>query len=262
MKHIDLVAGTLGYSTKKNLGLIRNNDWVYFTLMKKNIILLAISSLLMIVFPGCDYINETMVETPKLINMSLEAAKILSQERGLELVITDKLASDIVAKDSIISQEPSPNTLIKMSREVFVTISSGKKNVILPNYTGKKFGQVQLDVLEKGLSFGSVEEVYAKSSDAGVVIDQFPAPGSTVDQNTPIMLTVSLGYMIKMPDVIGMDYQEATSKIIEEGFSVEKITTKELRAKFSPINSVVRQDPEPGLMIDPKCPIFIYYNPK
>lgn len=216
----------------------------------------------MLVFPGCDYINETMVETPKLINMSLEAAKILAQERGLELVINDKLSSDIVAKDSIISQEPSPGTLIKMSREVFVTISSGKKNVILPNYTGKKFGQVQQDVLDKGLSFGSIEEIYSKSNDAGVVVDQFPAPGSTVDQNTPIMLTVSLGYMIKMPDVLGLDYQEATSKIIEEGFSVEKITTKELRSKYSPINTVVRQDPEPGLMIDPKCPIFIYYNPK
>lgn len=230
--------------------------------MKKNITLLAICSLLTLVFPGCDYINETMVETPKLINMSLEAAKILSQERGLELVVSDKLASDIVAKDSIISQEPSPNTLIKMSREVFVTVSSGKKNVILPNYTGKKFSLVQQDVLEKGLSFGSVEEIYSKSSDAGLVVDQFPAPGSTVDQNTPVMLTVSLGYMIKMPDVIGMDYQEAASKIIEEGFSVEKITTKELKAKYAPINSIVRQDPEPGMMIDPKCPIFLYYNPK
>lgn len=257
-----MAVGTSESSIGKNPGLIRNNEGVYFTQMRKNIFLSLICLALLFSFSGCDYINETMVETPKLINMSLEAAKILAQERGLELVITDKISSDIVAKDSIISQEPSPDTLIKMSREVFVTISSGKKNVILPNYTGKKFGQVQADVLEKGLSFGSVEEIYSKSTDAGIVVDQFPAPGSSVDQNTPIMLTVSLGYMIKMPDVIGIDYQQAAQKIVDEGFSVEKIVTKKLSARYVPFNAVVRQDPEPGVMIDPKCPIFLYYNPK
>lgn len=233
---------------------------IYLPTMKK--VTYAVIACCILAFAGCDYINETMVEAPKLINMSLEAAKVIAQERGLELVVVDKIASDIVAKDSIISQEPSPNTLIKMSREVFVTISTGKKNVILPNYTGKRFGVAQKDILEKGLSFGSVEEVYSKSTDVGIIIDQFPAPGSTVDQNTPVMLTVSLGYMIKMPDVIGQNYTEATRQLIEAGFAAEKITTKKLWARYMPFDSVVRQDPEPNVMLDPKCPIWLYYNGK
>lgn len=209
---------------------------------------------------GCDYINETMVEAPRLVNMSLDAAKIITEERGLELVVVEKIASDIVAKNSIISQEPSPNTLIKMSREVFVTISKGRKNTVLKNYSGMRFGEAQKHILENGLSIGGIDEIYSKSTDTGIVIDQFPAPGSTVDQNTPIMLTVSLGYMIKIPDVIGMDYQEAVSRLIEEGFDAKNIVTKKTSARFVPFNGVVRQDPEPGMMLDPSSPIFIFYN--
>jgi serine/threonine-protein kinase len=229
-------------------------------LMKRIFILSII--LLFCTSAGCDYINETMVEAPKLINMSVEAATILTDERGLKLDVVETIPSDIVAKDSIISQEPSPGTLIKMSREVYVTVSAGKKNVILKNYTGKRFGEAQKDILDQGLAFGSVEEVYSKSSDVGVIIDQFPAPGSVVDQNTPIMLTVSLGYMIKIPDVIGMEYTEATRKLIDEGFAADKIITRKLAARFVAFDAIVRQDPEPGLMIDPKSPIFLYYNAK
>lgn len=77
-------------------------------------------------------------------------------------------------------------------------------------------------VFTKRFSFTQKGE-YSNTVPAGYIIAQSVAPNSAVEYGTEIVLTVSLGKeMITLPDVVGLSYEEAESRLTEIGFVCER----------------------------------------
>ena len=66
---------------------------------------------------------------------------------------------------------------------------------------------------------------YSSEYDAGIIFEQSVAAGEQVKQGTAVVLTVSRGtQMAEVPDVGGLDADEAKKQLEEAGFKVETVT--------------------------------------
>jgi len=106
-------------------------------------------------------------------------------KQGANLKVTSTQAySDTVTSGLIITQTPSSGD-INPGSEIKASISKGK-GIVVDTYKGTTNTTVQT-----GLKLNKVE-VYSDSP-TGTVVDQNPSAGSTVDNNSTITLTVSIG---------------------------------------------------------------------
>jgi serine/threonine-protein kinase len=104
---------------------------------------------------------------------------------GANLKVSSTQAySDTTTSGLIITQTPSSGD-INPGSEIKASISKGK-GIVVDTYKGTTNTTVQT-----GLKLTKVE-VYSDSP-SGTVVDQNPSAGSTVDNNTTITLTVSIG---------------------------------------------------------------------
>lgn len=233
--------------------------------MQKSSIFLVVVATIVVAFlifvfvQGCSSFSDMHVQVPDLTNYSFKTAESLAKKRGLIIVVDGQPEpSEYVPEGNIISQNPTAGEIIKSARQIFVVISAGKKGVKVPNFVGMTFGDAQALALKAGLKIGEIIDTPSNSSDIGIVSEQFPAPDTTVDKNTQVSLTVSIGSFTTVPNVMGLKLEEAEKKLVEAGF--ENINPMPDKAPFSETGVVLRQDPEPGLSCDPENRVDLFFN--
>lgn len=220
---------------------------------------IVVAFLIFVFIQGCSSFSDTHVQVPDLTNYSLKTAESLAKKRGLTIVVDGTPeSSEFVPEGNIISQNPIAGEIIKSARQIFVVVSSGKKGVVVPNVVGKNFGDAQKMLLDLGLKIGEITDLPSNSSDVGIVSEQFPAPDTTVDKNTPVSLSVSIGSLGTVSNVVGMNKDEAAKVLVDAGF--ENINFIADRAPFAEADIVLRQDPEPGLQCDTQNRVDLHFN--
>ena len=243
---------------------MENKGEVIITPMQRNSIFLVaiaiiVTAFLFFVFiQGCSSFTDTHVQVPDMTNYSFKTAETLAKKRNLKIVIDHQESSEYVPEGNIISQNPVAGEIIKSARQIYVVISSGKQGVKVPNLVGQNFGEAQKKLLDLGLKIGEITDVQSNSNDVSIVTEQFPAPDTTVDKNTPVTLSVSIGALANVPNVIGMPTDRAAEILRESGF--ENINLMPDRAPYADPNIVLRQDPEPGLSCDTENRVDLYFN--
>ncbi|MDO5015148.1 MAG: PASTA domain-containing protein [Clostridia bacterium] len=111
--------------------------------------------------------------------------------------------------------------------------------VEVPNVVGVSFYTVKA---ERTLSDFKVDIKYENSSESpkGQIIKQSIDPGKSVPKNSDILITISSGpEQVKMPNVVGKDYEDAKTQLEDLGFEVRKIEKTNFENK--PPNTVAEQ---------------------
>ncbi len=152
------------------------------------------------------------------------------------------MASDDVAEDLIISQNPAMGDQIPRGQAVDITYSTGKDQVAVPNLVNLSSpDDAETMLIERNLVLGNVRQVDSEQP-AGTVLSQNPAEGTLVDPGTPVSIRVSNG-QVEVPRVVGDTLAEAQAKLINAGFQpnpVEQETDQE------PPGTVLAQSPQGG----------------
>lgn len=93
--------------------------------------------------------------------------------------------------------------------------------VAVPDFTEKSYLSITSNpVFTKNFKF-TEEPIYNKDIAVGYVVSQSIAPNSTVAPGTEIILYVSKGEeTIVLPDVVSSDFEEASARLTELGFTV------------------------------------------
>ena len=96
--------------------------------------------------------------------------------------------------------------------------------IAVPDFAEKSFLSITSNpVFTKNFKF-TEEPIYNEDIAVGYVVRQSIAPNSTVPPGTEIVLYVSKGEeTIVLPNVSGSDFEEASARLTELGFTVEKI---------------------------------------
>ena len=172
-----------------------------------------------------------------------EAEKELNQA-GLKLRIEAEAADPVIPAGHIVWQDPPPGTVLPRGSLVRLTASSGPAPIAIPDVTGFEVEQARQVIEAAGLRLGDVDTV-ANAVAAGVVVFTRPATGATRPPAATVGLIVSKGPAdIKVPDVVGLDQEEARKRLEGAGLKVGKVTSRDNRAKPG---QVLQQRPAAGV---------------
>ena len=196
-------------------------------------------------------VRSTEVVVPLVTGKDRESAVAALAERDLSLEVIGDRYDEYVAVGTIISQNPRAGRRIKAKRAVQVMMSLGKRAHPVPDLIGSTLRVAQLASAQDNYEIGRVSEINWLGVDEGIVIQQYPAPGSTAVASPQINLLISQGKGRRhiMPDFKGKNLNEVQPFLQEQGFELSNIEYRFYRNAIK--GSVVKQFPGAGyLLID------------
>ena len=163
-----------------------------------------------------------MKDVPNVVGKGQDEASRTLTDAGLALgAVTDAYSED-VPPGQIISQSVAAGTSLAHDSTVDVVLSKGREPLTVPTLTGKGASAAKSSIEALGL-VASPTEAYSDTVPEGQVISQQTREGSTVYRGDSVSYTVSKGpEMVTVPDVVGLQRQEARNKLEGAGFTVQE----------------------------------------
>ena len=163
-----------------------------------------------------------MKDVPNVVGKRQDEASRTLADAGLALgAVTDAYSEDI-PPGQVISQSVAAGTSLAHDSTVDVVLSKGREPRTVPTLTGKGASAAKSSIEALGL-VASPTEAYSDTVPEGQVISQQTREGSTVYRGDSVSYTVSKGpEMVTVPDVVGLQRQEAHDKLEGAGFTVQE----------------------------------------
>ena len=163
-----------------------------------------------------------MKDVPNVVGKGQDEASRTLADAGLALgAVTDAYSEDI-PPGQVISQSVAAGTSLAHDSTVDVVLSKGREPRTVPTLTGKGASAAKSSIEALGL-VASPTEAYSDTVPEGQVISQQTREGSTVYRGDSVSYTVSKGpEMVTVPDVVGLQRQEAHDKLEGAGFTVQE----------------------------------------
>ena len=198
--------------------------------------------------------EQTMV--PDVQGRELTAALLELQVKELYPRIQLRFTQTSTDRGLILEQSPPPGTIVKAGRRINLVVSQGVMINTVENFIGRNVEEVRMDIQAIFAGDGSVQQlltlrepiILEYSQEApGTILQQRPEPGTPISGPIMLDLIVSRGsenIMIQIPDLLGLDMEEALEQIGRTGIDFE-FNLRPLIAGESP-GAVVSQTPEGG----------------
>jgi beta-lactam-binding protein with PASTA domain len=180
---------------------------------------------------------------PNVCNLPLNTALEELKKCGLEGVVTEQRYDPVIEKNRVIIQEPLPDEKVKKTRIIDLTVSLGPETIKIPYLAGVDYEKGELIIRRYGLVIESVDSVFSDSVAQGRIVATIPGLGTEVTNGDSIHVVVSRGLILKMPQLIGMQLQEAEEIVKKMGLVIGDI--KEIEASGTS-GEIIVQNPEPG----------------
>ena len=176
------------------------------------------------------YTDVPVVQVPDIEGKSLIEARKMASEIGLNLVENEeRVYSEEIQVNHIVSQQPVAGERIKQSRPLNITVSKGAQLIEIPDFTGETLRKALIELDNLSLNSGDIQYIFRLSEEPGTVINQIPAAGAEVEKNSEITLFVSRGerdISVKMPDLTGLTQSEAFELIRESGLNIGQVSVE------------------------------------
>lgn len=163
-----------------------------------------------------------MKDVPNVVGKGQDEASRTLADAGLALGAVTDAYSEEVPPGQVISQSVAAGTSLAHDSTVDVVLSKGREPRTVPALTGKGASAAKSSIEALGL-VASPTEAYSDTVPEGQVISQQTREGSTVYRGDSVSYTVSKGpEMVTVPDVVGLQRQEAHDKLEGAGFTVQE----------------------------------------
>lgn len=129
-----------------------------------------------------------LIRTPDVTGLPSDTAKARLRDLGLGFKISGTQVSVDVPVGAVISQSPAPAARLARGSSVTVVISAGPQSFVVPDLIGSPVDGAR-EVLD-ALGFTVVIETVSSDTTTPVVLEMFPAPGTSVSVGDEIRLTI------------------------------------------------------------------------
>ena len=163
---------------------------------------------------------------PDLLDMTLDEATKLAEEEGVRIKQGKDVYSSDYAEGRICLQDPEPGADMPKGGTITINLSKGSKEGLVPNVIGMQEDDVEAFLKEHGYELGNVR-VETSPEEAGLVLEQSPVAGTSLDKESKIDIVVSDGKGVEkasVPSVTRMSLEDAKKEITSAGFEVGNIT--------------------------------------
>ncbi len=179
---------------------------------------------------------------PELTGRSLEEARGLVEEANLALGEPTEQFDEEVPQGLVLSVRPVPGEPVRPGTTVEVVVSAGREPIEVPGVTGRPEAEAEQALTGAGFTVSvASEQAFDDQVPAGSVVSQDPGEGSAFRGDT-VTLVISQGpELVEVPQVIGMQWEQAESTLSEMGLEVAR---EDLAGGY--FNTVRFQSVEPG----------------
>jgi serine/threonine-protein kinase len=180
------------------------------------------------------------VQVPRLANLTEQQARTAIGDAGLTVGEISTAYDADVAANHVISQDPTADTYVDKETAVDFTLSRGAHPTKVPYLIGQTREQAQTALEDAHLQ----GVFHAEKSDQpkGTVIRTNPDAGEQVPRESQVDVYVSKGPQ-KIPDVVGMQQDEAEKALRDAGFVPVPVTSS---TSDAPEGQVIQQVPGAG----------------
>jgi serine/threonine-protein kinase len=190
------------------------------------------------------------VEIPSLAGRTVNEARTLLTERGLNLRVEEALRSDPkVPAGQVLAQDPPAGLRTRRERSIKVWVSGGARASVVPALVGESERTAQLRLQQEGLQLVAASEVRSSDYASGSVIAQTPAAKTPALQVALLINRGERGLTFVMPDLIGINGDRAADALRARGFRVAVVGDHPYPGV--PAGIVLRQNPQAGFQISP-----------
>ena len=196
------------------------------------------------------------VDVPKLSGRTLDEARSLAREEGLEVRVVDSVRHPEVPEGHVVSQDPADGVLLE-GKAIGLIMSAGPPLEPVPKVVGLKQDKAEAEIVDAGFVVGDVTSEFSTEQPKDAVISIVPRSGR-VELGSEIGLVISKGpRSIEVPDVAGMRAEKAAGILAEAGF--DPVLTDSYSDDV-PEGKVVSTDPAGGGMWDDGGKITLYIS--
>jgi beta-lactam-binding protein with PASTA domain len=193
------------------------------------------------------------IAVPNLTGLTVEEVDDVVSSRKLNFVVIDSVYANDMPRGTVVKQNPTPNSRVKVRRKIFVTMNAvNPEKVMMPELVSLSNRQAILALENAGLTVGEIsyEPDFAVNSVLqqklnGSVIEK----GTLVEKGTPIDLVLGMGLSNEtttVPNLIGMALDSAktviTGKFLNFGLATYDASVE--NGEDSLAAFVYRQNPE------------------
>jgi len=96
---------------------------------------------------------------------------------------------------------------------------------VIPDLRGSYVEEAQVLLAKKGLYVQVIDSVYVRDKKLGTIIDQIPAPNSTVKTNRPVYVIINSRKVrqVTLPEINDVSYRQADAMLQSIGLSVASV---------------------------------------
>jgi beta-lactam-binding protein with PASTA domain len=211
-------------------------------------------------------IHGAEVKIPALKGMTVAEARSQSAGMGLNLDVDNRYYSSDVAAGHILTQSPSPGSVVRREWHVRVAESLGPQKVDVPDTVGADARVAALRLRRAGLEVGVNAKIpWANAQDGTVLAQDPPAHSQGIAQPSINILVAAPdnalpdGYV--MPDLTGIPVIAAQAMLNKIGLKVDTPTYADVSVPSVgsgteppkppiPPGSVIEQQPTAGARVD------------
>ena len=198
------------------------------------------------------------IAIPDVAGQTVAEAKETLKKANFEIGEEKSEASEKVEEGRIIRTDPDAGTGRKEGSKINLVVSSGKQSFQLSNYIGRKSTDVIAELKQKKVpeNLIKIEEEESSESEAGTVLRQSPAAGTTYDLSKASTITLTVAKKVTsvaMPSYIGSSLEFTKNNLVqivgikEANIEVVEVTTA---PSGTAEGTVVEQSPRAGEKVD------------
>jgi beta-lactam-binding protein with PASTA domain/predicted Ser/Thr protein kinase len=196
------------------------------------------------------------VAVPSVDGLGEQKATAMLIDKGLVVDRIVRQADDTVPEGRVIKTSPAAGQTVDRGSDVTLYVSSGPKQVKVPNVVNLRKQAAQQTLGDQGFQVVVTEEG-SDSAEPGTVLRQDPAAGTEVDPGSTVTIVVARRIpTVIVPDLLGLGAQEATDTLTAAG--LEPRTS--YRAVTDPAQEgiVLDQKPASGTEAKEGAPVRIF----
>jgi serine/threonine-protein kinase len=163
-------------------------------------------------------------------------------------------SSDSIDEGNAINTDPHGGTRAEVGSRVLLFVSTGPRQVEVPDVVGLARESAESTLNRAGLGFTVREE--ESDEPAGTVIAQDPGPDEVVDKGSRVQLTVAKEpETVEVPNVVGFSRDTAADALRDEG--LRPVVVEEETDDVTEVDQVLRQSPNSGAEVEPRSAVEI-----
>ena len=198
------------------------------------------------------------IAIPNVAGQTVAEAKETLKKANFEIGEEKSEASEKVEEGRIIRTDPDAGTGRKEGTKINLVVSSGKQSFQLSNYIGRKSTDVIAELKQNKVpeNLIKIEEEESSESEAGTVLRQSPAAGTTYDLSKASTITLTVAKKVTsvaMPSYTGSSLEFTKNNLVQiVGIKEANIEVVEVSTapEGTAEGTVVEQSPKAGEKVD------------